>query len=148
MANQPPNHNNVPFNYLKAIEEPVSRPASDTSCATCALLVHTTRTRLGPPLTASWRVNARGDILWGNVDRRIIGCDWSSRRLPWQYVHPGDRRRVQREWLAALQKHESFEMHLRVLRVNGEVVDVLLRGEPITCCGDKFSGFVGSAIPI
>jgi PAS domain-containing protein len=139
-----------PFNYRRAIELTQPSPvATDIPlCETCLIVLQSNRRQLAPPQKASWRVNAKGDILWGNVDRRIIGVDWASRRLPWLHVHAADRRRVQREWSAAITARASFQTHFRILRVTGEVVDVILRGEPMTCCGGSFTGFVGTVLPI
>lgn len=145
----PNGQHNSPFNYRRTSElTPRPLPPDIPRCETCLVVLHSIKRQLSPPQKARWRVNARGDILWGNVDRRIIGVDWSSRRLPWVHVHASDRSRVQREWATARKARASFQTKFRMLRVNGDVVEVVMCAEPVTCCGDRFTGYVGTLSPI
>lgn len=94
-----------------------------------------------------WHVDARGKIVWSNVDKNLLGITWRSVEIPWEYVHPEDVKRVQAEWDRAMRLRKNFTMRFRVRRGTGEYIEVIHRGKPMMCEGE-FCGFKGTTEPV
>jgi PAS domain S-box-containing protein len=63
-------------------------------------------------------------------------------------VHPDDRDRCVRSYLAHFQRREPFEMQYRLRRHDGTYRWILDRGAPFSRASDGFAGFIGGCIDI
>jgi PAS domain S-box-containing protein len=78
----------------------------------------------------------------GQKAEDALGFGWLSA------VHPLDRDRAQRAFVAANERHEPFELEHRLRRSDGVYRYVIDAGQPRFGCDGAFEGYVGSVIDI
>ncbi|MEG1105870.1 MAG: diguanylate cyclase [Eubacterium sp.] len=79
-----------------------------------------------------WEVNHRtNEIMWSKELYNIFGYKANTIEpnldMLFSMVHPGDQERVTKAFTSALQNQESVDIHHRVVNINNETIEVIVR---------------------
>ena len=86
--------------------------------------------------------NARWLAFTGRTLAQELGDGWV------EGVHPDDVARCFETYVAAFDRHETFEMRYRLRRADGAYRWILDRGVPFFAPDGSFAGYIGSCIDV
>jgi PAS domain S-box-containing protein len=103
--------------------------------------------------TGSWaRRISTGEMYWSEEVFRIFGLDprttIASRAVATQLWHPGDRERADRTIDEAGREKRSYEMDVRVIRPDGSLRYVHVRGQPVFDESGETDEYIGVVMDI
>jgi PAS domain S-box-containing protein len=103
--------------------------------------------------TGSWaRRISTGEMYWSEEVFRIVGLDPGTtvptRSLATQLWHPKDRERADRTIDEAAREKRSYEMDVRIVRPDGSIRHVHMRGQPVSDQSGVTDEFIGVIMDI